>query len=73
MKAYRIVDRSGGLLLTTMFSTRDRTEQELRDDELGEGDGYFIEECEPSDEEYSKLLADEAQEDDSQDDFLLGW
>ena len=69
MKAYRIVDRFGDLQLTTMFSTRDRAEQELRDDDLGEADGYFIEECYPSDEEYARLLAAEAQENDEQDDF----
>jgi hypothetical protein len=70
MKAYRIVDRCGELRLTMMFSTRDRAERELRDDELGEEDGYFIRECELSDEEYAQLLANEANEDDETDKLL---
>ncbi len=66
MKVYGISN------LDILFSTRDRAEQFLRDDDLGEEDGYFIEESEVSDEKYFKVLADEAREDEAEDDFLLG-
>jgi hypothetical protein len=42
VKVYCIANRSGDQLLETLFSTRERAEVELRDDELGEKDGYFI-------------------------------
>ena len=66
MKVYGISN------LGILFSTRDRAEQFLRDDELGDKDGYFIEESEVSDEKYFELLAHEAREDEAEDDFLLG-
>jgi hypothetical protein len=55
-----------------MFSTRDRAEQNLHDDGLGEQDGYFIEERGITNQPYAKLLADEAQVGGTQDDFLRG-
>ena len=72
VKVYCIANQSGNQLLETLFSTRERAEVELRDDELGEKDGYFIAERHISEEEYYRLLAHEAGEDDDTDDLLLG-
>ena len=72
MIVYCVVNSLGELRFQTMFSTRERVERELLDDELGEEDGYFICEREVSDEQYAKVLAAEAQEDDEADDLILG-
>ncbi len=55
MKAYKIVDVAGDVLLDTV--TRDRAELELFVDKLGGADGYFSGEVEISDEDYSRLAA----------------
>lgn len=72
MKVFAIVDQFGKPIITTMFSTLERAERELLDDDLGEEDGYFIHEWDIPEKEYSKLLADEAREDDETDELLLG-
>jgi hypothetical protein len=72
MKVFAIVDKLGKPLITTMFSTQERAERELLDDNLGEKDGYFIHEWDLSEEEYFKLLTNEAREDDETDDLLFG-
>jgi hypothetical protein len=72
MRVFAIVDNLGTPRITTMFSTRERAERELLDDDLGEEDGYFIQEWELSEEAYFKLLAEEAREDDEKDDLMLG-
>jgi hypothetical protein len=72
MKVFAIVDQFGKPILERMFSTLERAERELLDDELGEEDGYFIREGDVPEKEYSKLLAAEAREDDEGDALLLG-
>ena len=69
MKVYCIVDSASDLLIDTLFSTRERAEQELR--HFGEENAYLAL-LDVSEQEYFKLLTAEASEDDDQDALLLG-
>jgi hypothetical protein len=69
MKVYCIVDSASDLLTDTLFSTRERAEQELR--HFGDENAYLAL-LDVSEEEYFKLLAAEASEDDDQDALPLG-
>ena len=67
MKVYCIVDSASDLLINTLFSTRERAEQELRD--FGDENAYLAL-LDVSEEEYFKLLSAEASEDGDQDALL---
>ena len=69
MKVYCIVDSASDLLTDTLFSTRERAEQELRN--FGDENAYLAL-LDVSEQEYFKILSAEASEDDDQDALLLG-
>lgn len=72
MIIYRVVNNLGCPMMDTRFSTRERAEQVLRDDDHGEEDGYFLQELDVSELEYLEILSAEAREDDGQDDLPFG-